>query len=547
MAISRVGGTKGMLSGQVGSTVYQIRNNGDGTLTQVAYAKGERTETTFSPKLQAQRMCMGMVESLMKQLKPLIGISFQAGTNKTKSCNAFSAANLRLVQRDCMEHWYEGNKFVFPYQYKGYPDFSELGGLYMISSGSLQKNLYDELIFDSYAPANWRNLPYADSALWGLKFNVRVGVDTLEQFRQAHKMTILDKICFAGFKTWISYDPDPEDPQTLSKHDYFIASFNRSFPSNVVLTPDVLVDLFQFKTNASPAVYISRYNDAICVGCCLDSQHADESYFYWAGFSESHLSGKKQISTSFYGNDGSDDEPYLVERQPAMVFGSWMGEPLRKPFPSPFAPSPVPPTPPRLPAEYQEVDWVQRLSGASIDIPNFINTRSILLTYRVVGTGEYRNYSLCAWDDTYAWLFRFLSNNGMLRLSVAGRGSDGSAVYANFSDLPLNFDLNITLKSVQNGYELLVNGKRDLLELNYSGDDDPARTLTIWRYQGYYSTNKIFEIVGRDSNDSSLRFDLVPCYRKADGFCGFYDIVSAHFYTAQTEAGQYAHGDPINS
>ena len=149
-------------------------------------------------------------------------------------------------------------------------------------------------------------------------------------------MTILDKICFAGFKTWISYDPDPDDPQTLSKHDYFIASFNRSFPSNVVLTPDVLVDLFQFKTNASPAVYISRDNDAICVGCCLDFQHAVESYYYWAGFSESHLTGKKQISTSFYGNDGSDDEPYLVERQPSMVFGSWMGEPTVKPYPSPF-------------------------------------------------------------------------------------------------------------------------------------------------------------------------------------------------------------------
>ena len=128
MAISRVGGTKGKLSGQVGSTIYQIRKNADGTFTQIAYNKGERTETTFSPKLQAQRMCMGMVESLMKQLKPLIGISFQAGTNKTKSCNAFSAANLRLVQRDCMEHWYANNKFVFPRQYKGYPDFSELGG-----------------------------------------------------------------------------------------------------------------------------------------------------------------------------------------------------------------------------------------------------------------------------------------------------------------------------------------------------------------------------------------------------------------------------------
>lgn len=336
MAISRVGGTKGKLSGQVGSTIYQIRNNGDGTFTQIAYAKGERTETTFSPKLQAQRMCMGMVESLMKQLKPLIGISFQAGTNKTKSCNAFSAANLRLVQRDCMEHWYSGNKFVFPYQYKGYPDFSELGGLYMISSGSLKQNLYDDLIFDDYAPARWRDLPYSDSALWGLKFNVRVGVDTLEQFRQAHKMTILDKICFAGFKTWISYDPDPEDPQTLSKHDYFIASFDRSIPSHVVLTPDVLVDLFKFNTNADPRVYISRDNDAICVGCCLDFQHADESYYYWAGFSESHLSGKKQISTSFYGNDWPDGDPYLLNRQPSMVFGSWMGEPSVKPYPSPF-------------------------------------------------------------------------------------------------------------------------------------------------------------------------------------------------------------------
>lgn len=336
MAVSRVGGTKGMLSGQVGSTIYQIRNNGDGTYTQIAYAKGERTETSFSPKLQAQRMCMGMVESLMKQLKPLIGISFQAGTNKTKSCNAFSAANLRLVQRDCMEHWYSGNKFVFPRQYKGYPDFSELGGLYMISSGSLKQNLYDDLIFDDYAPAQWRDLPYSDSALWGLKFNVRVGVDTLEQFRQAHKMTILDKICFAGFKTWISFDPDPEDPQTLSKHDYFIASFNRSFPSNVVLTPDVLVDLFQFKTNAAPAVYISRDNDAICVGCCLDFQHADESYFYWAGFSESHLTGKRLISTSFYGNDYPDGDPYLLDRQPSMVFGSWMGEPTVQPYPSPF-------------------------------------------------------------------------------------------------------------------------------------------------------------------------------------------------------------------
>ena len=100
-----------MLSGQVGSTIYQIKKNDNGTYTQFAYSKGERTETTFTPKLQAQRMCVGMVESLMKQLKPLVSISFQAGKNKTASCNSFSAANLRLVRRDCQDHWNSGNVF----------------------------------------------------------------------------------------------------------------------------------------------------------------------------------------------------------------------------------------------------------------------------------------------------------------------------------------------------------------------------------------------------------------------------------------------------
>lgn len=335
MAKSRVGGTKGMLTGQVGKDIYQIRNNGDGTYTQIVYAKGERTETTFTPKVQAQRMVTGMVESLMKQLKPVIGMSFQAGRNVTTSCNSFSAANIRLVQRDCQDHWDAHNAFVYPVKYKGYPDFSELGGPYMISSGSLTQDLFDEVIFDDYAPAGWDNLPQGAEWLYGLRFDCRIGVDTLEQFRQAHRMTILDKVVFAGFRNWLEYEPDPEDPLLFAQHNYFIASFNRQVSSAAILTRQTLASLFKFKTNMEPTILFARDNSAFCIGYPLNNSENDERFYYWAGFSEAHRTGKKLISTSFYGNDVGD-VPYLADRQPSMVFGSWMGEPQRKPYPSPW-------------------------------------------------------------------------------------------------------------------------------------------------------------------------------------------------------------------
>ena len=336
MAISRVGGTKGMLSGQVGNTIYQIKNNGDGTFTQIAYNKGERTETTFSPKLQAQRMCTSMVESLMKQLKPVVGISFEAGRNKTSSCNSFASVNLRLVQRDCQDHWYANNRFVFPIMYKGYPDFSELGGPYMISSGSLSKNLFDGIVADDYAPAAWADLPYPDARLYGLFFDVRLGAETLNDFRERHGITSLDKFVFVGFRTWISYDPAPEDPKTLSQHVYLIAQLNRSIASDTILTASVIKNLFVFNSNFTPDVYLSRDHTKMCVGFCLNPADTDDQIYYYAGFSESHISGKKRISTSFYTNDVDPDEPYMLNRQPSMVFGSWMGEPTVKPYPSPF-------------------------------------------------------------------------------------------------------------------------------------------------------------------------------------------------------------------
>ena len=337
MAVSRVGGSSGKLSGQVGSDIYQIRKNADGTYTQTVYQKGQRVETTFTPRLQAQRMCIGMVESLMKQLKPVVGISYQSGRNKTASANAFSATNVRLVLRDAQEHWYANNVFVFPYFRRGYPDFSDIGGPYMMSSGTLTYNIYNELLVDDFPRRLWDGYQNDHFQLYGLKFDCRLGIETVDQWRKRHRTTVMDAIVWVGFREWVVWDDPDEDPDPYYKHDYIIASFNSKIPSNTILTRQVVQDLFVFKSDMNVEIRFRKDNTAFCIGKSCDIDNLDEQFYYHAGFSISYLSGKKQISSSYYSaTSGITDRPYVTNQQPSMVFGSWMGEPTVRPYPTPF-------------------------------------------------------------------------------------------------------------------------------------------------------------------------------------------------------------------
>ena len=55
MASGRVGGTKSKVSGTIGSEVYSLRRNPDGTYSQVVSAKPETTTYTNTEKQAAQR------------------------------------------------------------------------------------------------------------------------------------------------------------------------------------------------------------------------------------------------------------------------------------------------------------------------------------------------------------------------------------------------------------------------------------------------------------------------------------------------------------
>lgn len=336
MAVSRVGGSKGLLRGQVGDLIYQVVRNPDGSYTQTVYGKKGSTTEVITPRLQAQRMCMAMVESLMHDLKEIGRISFQSGKTKSNSLNAFSANNVRLVQRDCQSHWYGENVFVFPRRHPHSIDIQDLGGPYIISSGTLSYDLFDGLVFDTYPRAYWNGLPNDDYHIFGLRFNCRLGIDTVGSFLKAHRMSILDTVAFCGFRSWIDWGTDDTEPVEYRKHEYFIARINSRVPASEVLTLDILKDLFQFSFSWEPAILASRDNSAFAIVFLCNYQQNDETLYYDAGFSISYPNGRKQISTSFYKTPDGSDEPWYIGQDPSHVFGSWMGEPQVDPYPSPF-------------------------------------------------------------------------------------------------------------------------------------------------------------------------------------------------------------------
>ena len=156
MASGRVGGSRSKISGLVGSEVYKIVRNPDGSYSQVVQTKGSYTVNTTTPKLQAQRMMVSMVEALMHDLTPVAKISWQSGANKSKSLNAFSSFNLQLVARDCKANWYGGGRFEYPMRRWWISGEWDSVGPWMLSSGTLNRNLFLQALHDEIGRASCR-------------------------------------------------------------------------------------------------------------------------------------------------------------------------------------------------------------------------------------------------------------------------------------------------------------------------------------------------------------------------------------------------------
>lgn len=542
MATARVGGTRTKIKGQVGNTIFQVRKNADGTYTQIVYSKGERTETTLTPKLQAQRMCAAMVQSLMRDLKPIANISFESGKNKSQSLNAFSSWNLNKLNSDCKNHWYGQSAFVYPRRHRTDIAIQDLGGLYLISSGSLTRNIFDRLAFDQPAYVKWLGVPNYNYTFYGLEFSCQIGTTTIGQFRKLHRMTVRDVACFAAFREWLDYSVDPEDPTEYKKHIYLIASQLYTVPESTIMTEEVIRSLFLIDSSVPAAILMARNGQSFAIGYLANEQEDNDYLYYTAGFSISYADGKKRISSSTYANPDGDNTPYDPDAYPANVFGSWMGEPSVVPYPSPWGQ----PVPWRIPVEYQEVEWIKYVSGNIITMPEIFKPMVARLEFRVVGDLSQMAYVFDVSQSTKRLIIYCALVDTRYRIRFSLRGNTTQSSTSNYFQENTAFDSRLVFEARNGKYLTICNGEERETTFAPFVYDDQTRAFTIFGNPNTRAVCQIYEMIATDVRDGSLMFDLVPCYRKTNGFCGFYDLETQQFYSAQQNVGEYEHGPLIN-
>ena len=347
MASGRVGGTKSKISGVVGSEVYSVRKNEDGSYSQVVSAKAENIRYSNTTLQAAQRMVAGMVEGLMKALKPIGTISMQSGANKSKSLNAFSQFNLMKVRDDMKANWYDSTNFLYPIKRPSSQDYIQTGGYWMISSGTLQYNLFSWFGYDDHY-FTWMPTPVSDHYyFYGMKFEVKPNMATIRDFLDFHKITRRDMVCYVWWETDTIYVPGSDDPLESEGLYYIKAAVNPYLPDSAPVTSENLRNLFIVETNSECTVARCQWHTAIhntpdglqdflAIGRVCENWENIMEVGWHTAFSISYPDGHKKVSSSSFVNVLDFDPTPYMKRPPSMAFGSWVGMPEVRPFPSPF-------------------------------------------------------------------------------------------------------------------------------------------------------------------------------------------------------------------
>ena len=179
MAISRVGGTHGLLKGSVGNDTYLIVKSPNGDYTQVVQAKKTTHTDTKTVRLAVQQMCTAIVEAMMRDLKPIIKYSFQSAKNKTTSVNMFSQFALRSLANDCRSYWFQDGDFYYPDAGARTP----VAGPFILSSGTLPYNC-----FSNYLLRNLFGGPYQEDITVDLLVNIEKFKIDREQTNILHQI-----------------------------------------------------------------------------------------------------------------------------------------------------------------------------------------------------------------------------------------------------------------------------------------------------------------------------------------------------------------------
>lgn len=336
MAVGRVGGTKSKIRGKVGSVVYRITKDGNGSLQQVLSSVPIDIAYSNSDKQAAQRMFVGMVQGMMSALRPIATISNQYALNRAQALNAFSSTNILKVREDAKAHWYDSTSFYYPTKSKLLSDYPQVGGYWSISLGSLPYDLFD-WSGEDVDPDLWaQGIAPGRYIFAGIKMYIPDTNATVADFMRAHKMTRRDSVHFVWWERDVYWMEGNEDPQEREGYHYISITLNPYLSNNMLLRSVPIEQLFLVSSDTNAFAQMSNDGKFYAFGRMQDRWDNVEEVGWLSAFSISYPDGRKMVSSSTLRNpDDFDPKPYMVS-PPAGVFGTWIGKGLSGNYPPPF-------------------------------------------------------------------------------------------------------------------------------------------------------------------------------------------------------------------
>lgn len=149
MGRGRLGGTKSKIRGKVGSEVYQMKRDPNGTLLQTVYAMPENPTYTNTEKQAKNRCIMGQIDRMWHWLPQIIKDSFANVERGALSFQMFSRLNYPLLKSDYLSH-YESEP-DFDWQVKG--ELHAPAGPWLLTHGTLPAVAWS----DAHFSLGWNN------------------------------------------------------------------------------------------------------------------------------------------------------------------------------------------------------------------------------------------------------------------------------------------------------------------------------------------------------------------------------------------------------
>ena len=193
----------------------------------------------------------------------------------------------------------------------------------------------------------------------------------------------------------------------------------------------------------------------------------------------------------------------------------------------------------RLPAEYQEVEYLQGNKKAFINLNTILqkgdyirftctHIDSIAICVgtidgeKRVGVGWNQKYLLLYYNNTYNNPIITNADGGMYTIEYKWNDKFSVALYNSESSLIGEFKETSTIDFIEKPLYLFACNNNSVSFAEYNGK--------IYKFELYRNNGRLL--------------NLIPCYRKEDDVAGMYDLVSGEFYT-NAGTGEFLVGQDV--